>query len=226
MLVTVGPPNARYSLPCYPGALPAPVAHSMHAKLPAADPTPPLGTAAGPFQNRAFAGGFLRLHHQPKSAKTRHLDYAPSAWDMAMTTELKLVHTQAPAAIGDRQPDYFTQRDGVLCAGIHLLLDLWQAHRLDDVVHVERTLRRAAEACQATLLHVHAHHFAAGGGVSGVAVLAESHISIHTWPERGYAALDIFMCGNCDPYQALPILKRAFTPGSVQISENRRGVVP
>jgi S-adenosylmethionine decarboxylase proenzyme len=45
----------------------------------------------------------------------------------------------------------------------------------------------------ATLLHIHLHHFEPNGGVSGVAVLAESHISIHSWPKRGYAALDIFM---------------------------------
>ncbi len=138
-----------------------------------------------------------------------------------------MVSTQAPAAVTDDQrPDYFTERNGVLCAGIHLLLELWQAHRLDDVDHVASALRRAAEACNATLLHVHTHHFTQGGGVSGVAVLAESHISIHTWPERGYAALDIFMCGDCDPYRAVPMLKRAFSPGSIQISENKRGVVP
>ncbi|MHA1565220.1 MAG: adenosylmethionine decarboxylase [Alphaproteobacteria bacterium] len=145
-----------------------------------------------------------------------------------MTTELKLVTTQSAtvAAIGDQQPDYFTRRDGVLCAGVHLLLELWQAHRLDDVRHIQDTLRRAAEACGATLLHVHCHHFTEGGGVSGIAVLAESHISIHTWPERGYAAMDIFMCGSCNPYDALPVIKKALSPGSVQLSENKRGVVP
>ena len=48
--------------------------------------------------------------------------------------------------------------------------------------------------------------------MSGVLVLAESHISIHTWPERDFAAIDIFMCGACDPYQSLPVLKAAFQP--------------
>jgi S-adenosylmethionine decarboxylase len=42
-----------------------------------------------------------------------------------------------------------------------------------------------------------------------VLVLAESHVSIHTWPERDYAALDIFVCGDCDPYKALPRSRRA-----------------
>jgi len=59
-----------------------------------------------------------------------------------------------------------------------------------------------------------------------VVVLAESHVSIHTWPERDYAAVDIFMCGSCDPYKAIPILRRAFEPTSVQLSEHRRGLMP
>ena len=62
----------------------------------------------------------------------------------------------------------------------------------------------------ATILHSHFHHFGPDGGVSGVVVLAESHISIHTWPERDFAAVDIFMCGACDPYRSLPVLKAAF----------------
>jgi S-adenosylmethionine decarboxylase len=61
--------------------------------------------------------------------------------------------------------------------------------------------------------------------VSGVVVLAESHISIHTWPERGYAAIDIFMCGNCDPYKAIPALKATFAPNGIQVSESKRGLV-
>jgi S-adenosylmethionine decarboxylase len=86
-------------------------------------------------------------------------------------------------------------------------------------------LRDATTAAGATLLHVHLHHFGPGAGLSGVAVLAESHISIHTWPERGYAAIDVFMCGACDPYKAVPVMKRAFEPATVQLSEQKRGVI-
>jgi S-adenosylmethionine decarboxylase len=60
--------------------------------------------------------------------------------------------------------------------------------------------------------------------VSGVLVLAESHVSIHTWPEKSYAALDIFVCGVCDPYLAIPVLKRGFLPERVQLAEHRRGM--
>jgi S-adenosylmethionine decarboxylase len=89
---------------------------------------------------------------------------------------------------------------------------------------VDRVLRQAAADTGATILHGHFHHFGEGYGVSGVLVLAESHVSIHTWPERGYAALDIFVCGGCDPYRALPALKAGFSPGRVQLAEHKRGL--
>ena len=69
------------------------------------------------------------------------------------------------------------------------------------------------------------HHFSPNGGVSGVVVLAESHISIHTWPERDFAAIDLFMCGACDPHLSLPVLKAAFTPTRVDLGEQRRGLI-
>ncbi|MBF0095087.1 MAG: adenosylmethionine decarboxylase, partial [Alphaproteobacteria bacterium] len=110
-------------------------------------------------------------------------------------------------------------------AGVHLLIDLWGASRLDDLGVVEKALKEAADVAGATLLHTHLHHFSPNGGISGVLVLAESHISIHTWPERGYAALDIFMCGDCDPHKAIPVLRAAFAPESVVVDEQRRGIV-
>ena len=66
--------------------------------------------------------------------------------------------------------------------------------------------------------------FDSNGGISGVAVLAESHISVHTWPERGYAAFDIFMCGDAQPEKAIPILKGAFHPTRVTVGEQLRGL--
>jgi S-adenosylmethionine decarboxylase len=74
----------------------------------------------------------------------------------------------------------------------------------------------------ATLLHIHLHHFTPNGGVSGVAVLAESHISIHSWPEAGYAALDVFMCGSCDPHATVDVLKTAFKPTKTVVKEHLR----
>ena len=123
------------------------------------------------------------------------------------------------------QKDYFVQKDGVKFAGMHLLVDLWGACNLCDPHHIDSALRQAAEAAGATILHGHFHHFSPNGGVSGVLVLAESHISIHTWPERDFAAIDIFMCGACNPYHGLPALKAAFQPKSIHFSEQRRGLI-
>lgn len=121
--------------------------------------------------------------------------------------------------------DYFVEKDGLRFAGIHLLIDLIDATNLSDAKLIERTMTDAARAAGATVLHSHLHHYSENGGVSGVVVLAESHISIHTWPERSFAAVDIFTCGQCDPYAAVEVLRRAFVPGSVQVTEQKRGLL-
>ncbi|MEO1034972.1 MAG: adenosylmethionine decarboxylase [Pseudomonadota bacterium] len=119
--------------------------------------------------------------------------------------------------------DHFIERNGVEFAGTHLIIDLWGASRLDDLALMETTLRKCVAAANATLLHIHLHHFTPNGGISGVAVLAESHISVHTWPERDYAAFDIFMCGDASPEQALPVLEAAFKPTDREVAEHLRG---
>ncbi len=120
--------------------------------------------------------------------------------------------------------DHFVARDGVTFAGAHLILDFWGAKKLDNLELMDRVLRECVVKCGATLLHIHLHHFSPSGGISGVAVLAESHISVHTWPERNFAAFDIFMCGKAKPEEAIAILKRAFTPEIMKITENLRGI--
>nr|WP_321984390.1 adenosylmethionine decarboxylase [uncultured Lichenicoccus sp.] len=121
--------------------------------------------------------------------------------------------------------DYFVEKDGMRFAGMHLLVDLWDAKNLGDPAVIDRTLCEAAVTAGATILHSHFHHFSPNGGVSGVVVLAESHISIHTWPERGFAAVDIFMCGECDPHLAIPVLQRTFQAERIDLDEQRRGRV-
>ena len=141
------------------------------------------------------------------------------------TNKLSVIPSEgAPVAANDR-PDHFKHANGVAFAGIHLLIELWDAVNLTDVGRTEAVLVRAARAAGATVLHSHLHPFGPEMGVSGVVVLAESHISIHTWPECGYAAVDVFMCGDCDPYRSVEVLRDAFTPGRVEISEHRRGVI-
>lgn len=130
-----------------------------------------------------------------------------------------------PASVssGPEDKDYFIVRDGVRYAGVHLIIDVYGASHLDDLDHVERALREAVTAANATLLHIHLHHFTPNGGISGVAVLAESHISIHTWPECGYAALDVFMCGEAAPHETIEVLRSAFSPQRIAVEEHLRG---
>lgn len=121
--------------------------------------------------------------------------------------------------------DYLVRKDGRAYAGSHVLIDFWGASNLTEPELIEMTLRKAAEACGATMLHAHVHEFSSNGGISGIAVLAESHISIHTWPELDFAAFDIFMCGNCAPERALPVLRRVFRPQRERVDEHWRGLV-
>jgi S-adenosylmethionine decarboxylase len=118
--------------------------------------------------------------------------------------------------------DHFIVRDGKRCAGVHLIIDLHGAERLDDRDHIEEAMRRCVVAAGATLLHIHLHRFSPEG-VSGVAVLAESHISVHTWPENGYAAFDVFMCGDARPEACIPVLRDAFNADRVAVTELLRG---
>lgn len=79
--------------------------------------------------------------------------------------------------------------------GQHLIADLTGCDGLADPARVEAALLAGVAAAGATLLAIRLHHFGPQQGVTGVALLAESHISIHTWPEHGLAAVDIFLCG-------------------------------
>jgi S-adenosylmethionine decarboxylase len=141
------------------------------------------------------------------------------------TARTKPVPVPVSSPVGvpvSERDDHFALRHGVRCAGVHLIIDLHGAKGLDDIDLVETTLRRCVDAAQATLLHIHVHHFQPNG-ISGVAVLAESHISIHTWPEVGYAAMDVFMCGNANPDACVPVLEEAFQAGRVEVNELLRG---
>lgn len=99
--------------------------------------------------------------------------------------------------------------------GSHGLLDLYDCDPalLADANRLEQHLRNAAHAAGATILAAHFHHFGDNAGVTGVLLLAESHLSIHSWPEHRFAAIDIFLCGSLELEAARQSLCQSF-PGS------------
>lgn len=109
--------------------------------------------------------------------------------------------------------------------GRHGLLDVYDgdAARLANPAWLEQALQDAARAAGATRLSSHFHHFGTGMGVTGVVLLAESHISIHTWPEHGFAAVDIFLCGTHDMAAARDCLVAALAGGCWQWRVVSRG---
>lgn len=94
---------------------------------------------------------------------------------------------------------------------------------LRDGALLESLLRRAAQAAGAHILSNHFHSFGEGAGITGIVLLAESHISIHTWPELGLAAVDIFMCGSGNCERALQILIQALAPRDSHVTSMARG---
>lgn len=107
--------------------------------------------------------------------------------------------------------------------GVHLLIDYWGITQPQNIAAIESAFKSAVSACGATLLNMQFHSFGENAGVTGVAMLAESHMSIHTWPEIDYMALDIFMCGDSNPHLALAVLNDAFKPQKIKVTECRRG---
>ena len=111
--------------------------------------------------------------------------------------------------------------------GRHLILELWgcDADSINSIEVIQRAMTETVEACGATLLDLRVYPFTPIG-VTGVAILSESHMMIHTWPEHGYAAVDVFTCGyHTDPGKAVPVLNRHFSPERVQVMEMNRGII-
>jgi len=89
--------------------------------------------------------------------------------------------------------------------GKHIVFDVWGADKgkLNDVRYIQELLLEAAKLAEATTLHSFFHQFDPDG-ITGVVVVSESHISIHTWPGEGFASVDVYTCGNkCFPERAV-----------------------
>ena len=112
--------------------------------------------------------------------------------------------------------------------GRHVLVELYDCNDqlLNDPKFIEQEMLKAAELSKATVISSSAHHFNPHG-VSGVVVIAESHITIHTWPEHSYAAVDIFTCGETvDPWIISEHLEKVLECKNISQSEIKRGMFP
>lgn len=108
--------------------------------------------------------------------------------------------------------------------GTHLVVDAWEAPEdlLNDPEGIRRAILDAIEAGEATLIDLCVHQFSPHG-VTATATLAESHIAIHTWPEHGYFAADLFFCGCGKPVEAMKLLQTALKAKQVRMREIPRG---
>lgn len=111
--------------------------------------------------------------------------------------------------------------------GAHLLIELKEcnAKTISNLKEVKAVLISAAEAAEATIIEVAFHEFSPFG-ISGMVIIAESHLSIHTWPEYKYAAVDIFTCGNIiKPEKAVAFLIKKFQSKNPSVVELKRGII-
>jgi len=110
-------------------------------------------------------------------------------------------------------------------AGIHLIAEFWYGKIVEDKEELKKILITAAKKANSTPLKVDIYKFSPHG-ITGVVLLAESHIAIHSWPEYNYLAIDIFTCGDKSvPAKALNYLKKEFKPKKVEIKNIKRGMI-
>ncbi len=111
--------------------------------------------------------------------------------------------------------------------GRHVLIELWECNPLiNQPESVQSAICQGVREIGATLLNIYVHQFSPQG-VTGVATLAESHLALHSWPEHGYLAADVFTCGDqVDPLALVDVLKQWFEPGFVEVKELKRGRRP
>ncbi len=108
-------------------------------------------------------------------------------------------------------------------AGVHLIAEFWNGRIIEDKKEIKKILIGAVEKANCTPLKIVIHKFEPQG-ITGVVLLAESHLTLHSWPEYNYVAIDIFTCGDrAVPNKALDYLKDVFAPEKVEIQKVKRG---
>ncbi len=109
--------------------------------------------------------------------------------------------------------------------GVHLIIDYFgvDPSKLNNCEEIKQLFKYASIKANATPLGDFFHPFGEGYGITGILALSESHMSIHTWPETGYCAVDIFMCGDSRPYVSMAVLNEYFNASSITIKQIARG---
>ncbi len=110
-------------------------------------------------------------------------------------------------------------------AGRHMIFDVFGSPYCNNQNHVEQVMKQAIVSVGATILYSHFHDFGDGGGFTGVLVLSESHASVHPWPEVNLMTFDIYMCGICDPHQAMMTIIDNVKAQDVKITTLKRGII-
>ncbi|RUT09112.1 hypothetical protein DSM106972_011650 [Dulcicalothrix desertica PCC 7102] len=140
-----------------------------------------------------------------------------------LSTAETISSLESQAALADFSN--FTPQDPEVPVGVHCILELYGCppNLLNDIEFIRNTLEEAATTARSTLLDKIAHQFHPQG-VTALALLAESHISIHTWPENGYLAADVFTCGeHAKPVEACEYIAQAFKSGKHILMKLPRG---
>ena len=118
----------------------------------------------------------------------------------------------------------FVEEHGGSFAGKHLLIDFYDCKSIPEHNSIKLAMIDACVATGATVLFHHSHPFT-GGGSSGVVILAESHGTWHSWTQERFVAVDIFVCGSCQPEMAIDILKKLFQTEKLLVKLEKRGVI-
>jgi S-adenosylmethionine decarboxylase len=114
----------------------------------------------------------------------------------------------------------------VRALGRHLIIEMFDADNLNDADLLESALIQTVEAIDGTLLDCRVVQFPVHG-VTGVAIISESHVAVHTWPEYSYAAIDIFTCNmDVDIQPGIDVMCSYFVPGRIEVVEVKRGIIP
>jgi len=138
---------------------------------------------------------------------------------------LKIFRDKAIGYISMVQKTKRRKLNNIKYAGVHLIAEFWKGRNIEDKKELKEILLNTAKEANNIPLEVAIHKFSPYG-ITGVVLLAESHIALHFWPEFNYLAVDIFTCGDASlPEKGLEYLKKELKPQKVEVKKIKRGKI-